>query len=151
MKITNVQLSFTGLEAAPLGQKRMEGFLASTSTNSPLSSMYITTVNTIEHGHLPNMQGEAEKAINEIFFTCSRCGKRITHPLREGEDSETIRARRISEHDDHHFAQDLVRESGGTRLNADTPSAIAITGNKRKRKQEKPDSGKIANFFAKRA
>lgn len=164
MKVTSVQLAFTGLETAESGQSTIEGFFTTTPDRGKLESSSSAARSALKRRRdagedinddaLPRMdllESEASTTISDssTSFDCSRCGKRVV--LAEqyvGADVEGIyRAQALStlrmEHDDFHFAQDL----------AETPNAVQTgrqgeTQKKRKKKRDEPEG--IAKFFSKR-
>jgi DNA polymerase eta len=135
MKVTIVQLSFTGLETAETGQKTIEGFLKPTSKRSRDEDENVDAP-------LPQELGESLELDDATFFVCRRCEKRISLPQRySGESTDNAKAlvtMRL-EHDDFHFAQDLATTAGN-----DHQTQRATKPHKKKR-QEKPEG--IAKFF----
>ncbi|KAG1905570.1 uncharacterized protein F5891DRAFT_1126263 [Suillus fuscotomentosus] len=141
VNITSVQLAFTGLEKAEMGQKSIEGFFAtrdvqrtflkrSREEDEPLVSLENTDL------ALPKSSD-----IEAVSFQCTRCRKTIA--LREGQatggPSEVAQrlATLRSEHGDFHFAQDLANSNEG--------SVPVPRGSSLKRQKVEPKG--IAKFF----
>lgn len=141
VNITSVQLAFTGLEKAEMGQKSIEGFFAtrdiqrtflkrSREEDEPLISLENTDL------ALPKSSD-----IEAVSFQCTRCRKTIA--LREGQatggPSEVAQrlATLRSEHGDFHFAQDLANSNEG--------SVPVPRGSSLKRQKVEPKG--IAKFF----
>jgi DNA polymerase eta len=146
MKVTSVQLAFTGLETAESGQQSIKDFFKTPdrgqlqSPNNGESSLKRVRE---EEDMLPQMTALEEVTSTDapsLSFTCPRCGKRlrIADPS-AGNDVEDDRVEALTtlrmEHDDFHFAQDLAKTSDGPRQ-----------GVKKKRKE--PEG--IAKFFSKK-
>jgi DNA polymerase eta len=110
MKVTIVQLSFTGIETGEAGQKTIEGFLKPNSKRSRDDN---------ENDIAPLPQDEQQEAQNSesndgTSFICPRCGKRVSLPKSyPGEDADRERSLDTirMEHEDFHFAQDLAKTS----------------------------------------
>lgn len=148
MKVTSVQLAFTGLETAESGQRSIEGFFKTPETRRPQPSTSgaasLKRSRETDDDTLPRTELLAEEMeASEQSFTCQRCGKHIELAKEFVNDDveEADRARALAslkvEHDDFHFAQDLARSTGDIR----PPT------NKKKKKKE-PEG--IAKFFTKK-
>jgi DNA polymerase eta len=142
VNITSVQLAFTGLEKAEMGQKSIEGFFTtrdiqqqtslkrSREEDEPLVSPENTDL------FLPKSSD-----VEAVSFECTRCRKTIA--LREGQATGGPNevAQRLatlrSEHGDFHFAQDLA--------NSNDESVPVPRGSSSKRKKLEPKG--IAKFF----
>ncbi|KAG2147629.1 hypothetical protein DEU56DRAFT_130884 [Suillus clintonianus] len=144
VNVTSVQLAFTGLEKAEMGQKSIEGFFA-TRDNQQQPSLKRSreedgTLVSLENTNAPLKSSDAEA----VSFNCSRCRKAIA--LREDQTTGGPNeiAQRLatlrSEHDDFHFAQDLA--------NSDDRSVPIPRGSSSKRKKVEPKG--IAKFFTKK-
>jgi DNA polymerase eta len=133
MKISSVQLSFTGLETAETGQKTIEGFLKAATKRTRESEDGTVDENESE----ANITEHHDDISNHLTtFVCSRCHKRITIPgCQKGTQATQLAAVRL-EHDDFHFAQDLAKESDQK-----------VQPSKKKRKES--ESKGIAKFFKK--
>jgi DNA polymerase eta len=137
MKVTIVQLSFTGLETAETGQKTIEGFLKPTSKRARNEDENVDTP-------LPqdNQLGENPEPNDATSFICRRCGKRISLPdTYSGESADNAKAlvtMRV-EHDDFHFAQELARTAGND------DQARQVKQPHKKKRQLEPEG--IAKFF----
>jgi DNA polymerase eta len=161
MKVTSVQLAFTGLETAESGQRSIEGFFTTTPDRGQLqgSSSAARSVlkrprdaedthdDALPQMELPECEASTIPFDGSTSFDCPRCGKRVT--LAEqfvGETVEkTVRAQALDalrvEHDDFHFAQDLAKTSN-------TPQSGRQWETKKKKKKSEPEG--IAKFFSKK-
>jgi len=135
MKITNVQLSFSGIDSMEAGQQNIEGFFKPPSQSSDNREAKPPPRNLKRkrdalHNDSPLLGGEAEITVGESrstplsptpdeassssSFVCERCGKKITVPdaldgLSDDIKMEALTAIKL-EHNDFHFAQDLAKE-----------------------------------------
>jgi len=160
MKVTSVQLAFTGLETAESGQRSIEGFFATTpdrgqlqgSSSAARSALKRPRAEDTHDDALPQMElleceASTISSDSSTSFDCSRCGKRVT--LAEQFVGETVeKAVRVQalntlrmEHDDFHFAQDLAKTSN-------TPQSGRQWETKKKKKKSEPEG--IAKFFSKK-
>ncbi|KAF8072017.1 DNA polymerase eta [Lyophyllum atratum] len=177
MNVTNVQLAFTGVEGAEVGQRSIEGFLKS---GQPAKRQRgedgdVEDVRRISiDGSLPDERNDiSTTTINMVppanqspdahghSFVCSRCGKTITipSPTTSSIDGEEQLAALRLEHDDFHFARDLAKESAGglvisgpskgTTISAKPISGASRGSPKKKRRKEQPGSG-IEKFFGRK-
>lgn len=150
MKVTNIQLAFTGLETAESGQQTIEGFFKTPETKrpQPSTSGAVSLKRSREacDDALPRTELLAEEMDTfATSFNCQRCGKRVE--LAKEFDNDDVedadRERALTslkvEHDDFHFAQDLSRST------VDIPPPA----NKKKKGggQKKPEG--ITKFFTK--
>jgi transposase-like protein len=135
LRVTNLQLSFTGLEFET-GQQSIEGFFsAHPSTSAPSSgsaSEDRKRKRDKNDGIDVNTADEAKISGDfhlKISFACTRCGQQIESALQEEQDTEAATARlqllvtacllgpvlladrdvMNREHEDFHTAQDLYR------------------------------------------
>jgi DNA polymerase eta len=154
MKITSVQLAFTGLETAGSGQQSIEGFFKTPvrrqqqSPNNGESSL--KRVREEEENSLPEMiplEGEGiavtSTDVPSTSFTCPRCRKHFQIADQfVGNDVEDDRVKALTtlrvEHDDFHFAQDLAKTSSESQK---------VRQNVTKKKKKGPEG--IAKFFSK--
>lgn len=148
VNITNVQLAFTGIEAAETGQQSIDGFFK---------------VRDVHHQPLKRPRDNddelsptrAESSIQDVpeqqerswtLFVCDRCQNRIALRDDQLDWSDDERARALAtlrqEHEDFHFAQDL---ENGSPLKK--PSSSSRPASKRGRTVE-PQG--IAKFFGKK-
>ncbi len=163
LKITNVQLAFTGIEVTEVGQRKIEGFFrngdsadgageAGPSTRTGQKRKADASPRSTVKG------GKDDKGEETRAFICERCGKTISLAPKasgsleldhddQGDDSQTLSALML-EHDDYHFAQDLARSAGtfmeqqrhrGSNERAKSPMKP------KKRKKEKETGKKDAN------
>ncbi|GJE96213.1 DNA polymerase [Phanerochaete sordida] len=172
VKITHVSLSFSGIESAESGQRRIEGFLQkprSTSQGvtpeehiapSKISSDNPSTpLKRKRSGSIapPLTDATAEAAGFAVpSYICDRCAQRIslsngnTTDVPLPDDSEELREaleRLRREHDDFHFAQDLAKEAPedrGVKRSVLRPSEGSgqQAGGSKRRKQEGKAKGK---------
>ncbi|TFK27153.1 DNA polymerase eta [Coprinopsis marcescibilis] len=153
MNVTNVQLSFTGIDFAEAGQKTIEGFFKPTSKRQR-DSAELTDFNTqAEVGQPESSAGDAkEDSATDIIVshTCTRCKKTLSLNLelsrfKDSEEQKTAIAALIMEHDDWHFAQDLVREE--IPIRPIQPSASTSHKKTPKTKKRRKDPVGIERFF----
>ena len=145
MKVTSVQLAFTGLEPAESGQQTIEGFFKTPETMRPKpnTSGAVSLKRSREtcDDTLPRTELLAEEMDTfATSFTCQRCGKHmgLTKEFIDDNVEEADRERALTslkvEHDDFHFAQDLSVD-------------ILPPANKKGKKKKEPEG--IAKFFTK--
>jgi DNA polymerase eta len=160
MKVTSVQLAFTGLEAAESGQQSIESFFKTPdrrqlhSPNSSGGPSLKRVRREEENDVLPQMialepEDGASTSIDASLtsFTCPRCGKRLHlgdqsagNDVNEDGRVDALTALRM-EHDDFHFAQDLAKTSDEFQKDQ---QGLA----KKKKKRKEPEG--IAKFFNKK-
>ena len=175
LKITNVQLSFAGIEATAAGQKNIDGFFRTTELVDGESSTHARPDLKRKRSSTPSLarQPKPPKLATDAStgFTCSRCGKHLALPeglLGPGIDEEVrddgivalrlyvaylafhkpfeLTVIRPREHDDFHIAQELSR-SGGKRITAsDERPPIKVA--KKRTKPKSQINGGIARFFS---
>lgn len=159
MKITSVQLAFTGLEAAESNQRSIEGFFKTpdhgqhqgSSTNGGRS---LKRSREVEEDILPQMEPleidtmtSTDASPSPTSFDCPRCHKRISlaDQFTSNEFEHDARAQALIalqvEHNDFHFAQDLSKAS-------DQPINVAKVVAKKKKQKKEPEG--IARFFMKK-
>lgn len=144
VNVTSVQLAFTGLEKAEMGQKSIEGFFTtrdvqqtslkrSREEDEPLVSPENTKLTLPESSY-----------VEAVSFQCTRCRKMIALREDQATGGPNEVAQRLatlrSEHDDFHFAQDLANSNDG--------SVPVPRGSSPKRKKAEPKG--IARFFIKK-
>lgn len=159
MKVTNVSLSFTGIDSMESGQRNIEGFFKPRSSDDPP----IETPTKRKRASSPAGSALTEVATTVIpsyhdSFLCERCGNSIAlaDELRNLDadcKQDALVALRL-EHDDFHFAQDLSKETppDAPRKIIRPQSSSSKSNTKPPRKKLKPksqDEG-IARFFNKR-
>lgn len=150
INVTSVQLAFTGLEMAEMGQQSIQGFFKTRDVHPPPSLKRPREEDepsgSVEDTDLlPPRLSDVEA----VSFRCPRCHKVIS--LQEdqftGDPAEV--ARRLAtlrlEHDDFHFAQDLARSNEEADISA--PRSSSSRGISRRRKVEPKG---IAKFFTKK-
>ncbi|KAK0450063.1 hypothetical protein EV421DRAFT_1899578 [Armillaria borealis] len=141
MKVTNVQLAFTGIETAETGQQSIDGFLkggpSSKRGRDDDSPKHVTELTADQ---LSAAAGQT------VAFTCSRCNKDIPFPNTASvleEDQADLLATVRMEHSDWHFAQDLAKDPGNQlRVSLKEPAK------KKKRRKESPKG--IEKFFTRK-
>lgn len=139
MKITNVSLSFSGIESAETGQRRIEGFFPKPQSSggsadqegdtSVIESHPVNSNSSIkrkrtelngttdevvamdETDNDPTSKPNSSATSSTPSFLCKRCRKQISleDGAVPGSTSEMLDKFR-REHDDFHFAQDLANE-----------------------------------------
>ncbi|KAG7451043.1 DNA polymerase eta [Guyanagaster necrorhizus] len=141
MRITSVQLAFTGIETAEIGQQSIVGFFKA-GPSSKRGREYDSPVPVTE---LPVDQSSTA-AGQAVAFTCSRCNKDILFPSTASvseEDQTDLLATVRMEHSDWHFAQDLAKDPGN-QLHA----PLKEPANKKTRRKESPKG--IEKFFTRK-
>jgi DNA polymerase eta len=156
IKVTSVQLAFTGLEATESGQQSIEGFFKTPGrgqAQDPNNGGSSLKRAREEEDILPQtiaLDGEsstlASTGASSTSFTCPRCGKHVylaDHSVgKDVEDDDRAKALTMlrMEHDDFHFAQDLAKTSD--------ESQKGRQGSSKKKKRKEPEG--IAKFFSKK-
>lgn len=153
MKVSSVQLSFTGIEAAEIGLQSIGGFFK-TGQASKRPRESDNSAEQDAGGDFPvddsadivDLSGDDTSAA----FTCSRCGKRFAIPptafITDDDKVEALAALRL-EHDDFHFAEDLAKEHYRP-ISVRTLAPEPATRVKKKRRKE-PTTG-IEQFFSRK-
>jgi hypothetical protein len=149
MKVTSVQLAFTGLETAEAGQRSIEGFFTADSpAKRPRESEHdddgysqrgstsmVGDGLAVDHTAAV-LQGDSSGG-HASSFACVRCGKQFTLPqsLVDVEDTR-LKAERLAamrmEHDDFHYAYDLAKGSSDR-----TALEVSDRGEKKRQKKQK--------------
>ncbi|KIK80658.1 hypothetical protein PAXRUDRAFT_158084 [Paxillus rubicundulus Ve08.2h10] len=153
IKVGCVQLAFTGIETAEMGQQNIEGFFKTkesqrSALKRPRSDSNDAFENERDEGGRSRTTSTAPHSASSTSFVCERCRKRIF--LRESqpghssieEHSAVGLARLRVEHDDFHFAQDLANGSDNSVSVKPRSSSGGL-----KRKTEAEPKG-IAKFFS---
>lgn len=144
MKVTSVQLAFTGIETPEAGQGSIEGFLrvgqpAKRQRNDDVP-LGLTDASLNSHGG-NSLDTSVHEDQSTTSFTCTRCGKTISLPQAlTGVRDEALASLR-SEHNDFHFAQDLSKEP-----NEALPLFGPTRSSPKKKKRRKEPQG-IEKFF----
>jgi DNA polymerase eta len=140
IKVNSVQLAFTGLEFGEEGQRNIEGFLTTEKSGK--------RVREREDG--PEGVGSGDDNDDaQRSFVCSRCRKRVSLPHPTVSDQEALEKLK-TEHDDFHFARDLVRIKPA-RAGSDQTQDV-LQDKKRRKGKGKAKEGEgegIAKFFVK--
>ncbi|KAK0469917.1 uncharacterized protein EV420DRAFT_1634321 [Desarmillaria tabescens] len=141
MRVTCIQLAFTGIETAEIGQQSIDGFLKADS-----SSKRGRDEDSPEHVTELTADQSAAAARQDVAFTCARCRKDIPFPgtaSASEEDQADLLATIRMEHSDWHFAQDLAKDPGNQlRVSLKEPAM------KKKRRKESPKG--IEKFFTRK-
>lgn len=147
LKVTNVQLAFTGIDATEIGQSSIENFLKPASSKKRSRESPEGNEHNIQDG-----TDSKTKLIDdslESSYTCPRCGWATTFPNMAGlgdDDQQAIVLKTRVEHEDLHFAQDLAQESEGRTIIAVSPRAKPKPA---KRRKPQPEPKGIEKFFRK--
>lgn len=144
MKVTSVQLAFTGIEPSETGQQSIDGFLKvptkrprdSDQDDNPGSAIPFDPRDSSSLGH------------DDFSFSCKQCQERITlsdEVIAANLDAEIL-AQKLAisrqEHDDFHLAQNLAKERQPmVKVSASEP----VKRSEKKRKKESPKG--IEKFF----
>lgn len=154
MKVTSVQLAFSGLDTAETGTQNIEGYFKTPTGAQSGSSRKRPREADEDDDVLPQITLLDDiGAASAPSYTCSRCGKLIAASPSAGDfasDDERAQAleRLRLEHDDMHFARDLAKESTG-RPPIRSSDSSGKSGVKKKKKSGKEAPG-IATFFTKK-
>lgn len=159
MKITNVFLGFTGVEAIAAGQQSIEGFFPGSEAEGKRKANVGESARDGEvKKRKRNGRGQNENADQTSdleaasrsthSFRCPRCGKQVRRDADTTSDHEEILRSLRMEHEDFHFAQDLARDGNGNDTGAGgaTSGSHSSAGTQKKKKKVKPLS--IAEFFS---
>ncbi|KAF9237637.1 hypothetical protein BU15DRAFT_88645 [Melanogaster broomeanus] len=116
INVTCVQLAFTGIGTAEIGQQNLEGFFKlKESQRSAVKRPRSDSDNDRDEDGRSQTTSTAPQSTSSTSFVCERCRKRIA--LREDqlshseEDGAVVLDKLRAEHDDFHFAQDLANGS----------------------------------------
>ncbi|KAF5382137.1 hypothetical protein D9615_004300 [Tricholomella constricta] len=171
MKVTNVQLAFTGIEGAEAGQQSIEGFFkqpAKRPRGDDVDDDDDGVRRIFIDGSLTDKGNDISTIIDGIAaqdrssgtcvpsFVCSRCGETISSPFTSIDEEEELAVLRL-EHDDFHFAQDLAKESTGGMVISGPSKSVSgpmkgglgpskMSSPKKKRRKE-PQATGIEKFF----
>ncbi|KAH0833270.1 hypothetical protein J3R83DRAFT_12334 [Lanmaoa asiatica] len=149
LKVTAVQLAFTGIETAEIGQQGIKGFFKPKEGHRSLFKRTRSSSEGAppEEGPVQAMT-EMPGSASSTSFVCERCNKRVSVCESEVDQAEADRAAALAklrmEHDDFHFAQDLANGS-----DAQAPSQPGSHSRAPKRKKITEPKG-IAKFFIKK-
>ncbi|KDR78895.1 hypothetical protein GALMADRAFT_224148 [Galerina marginata CBS 339.88] len=164
LKVSSVQLAFTGIDVAETGQRSIEGFLKPASTSSkkrprdgddsinlqdqlePHDRMATSSAGNNEHHDLVNYSPQ------ELSYGCARCEKTFRVPTVNQssfnhQDIQDQLAKAKMEHDDFHFAQDLANQGKPRSVISVSEKARKTSSKKRKSAPEEPKG--IEKFFRK--
>ncbi|KAK0223092.1 hypothetical protein IW262DRAFT_1458102 [Armillaria fumosa] len=139
MKVTSVQLAFTGIETAETGQQSIDGFFKS-GPNSKRGR------DDDSPRHVIELTADQWSAAAGQAFTCTRCNKDILFPKTASvseEDQASLLATIRMEHSDWHFAQDLAKDPGNQ-----SHVSLKEPAKKKKRRKESPKG--IEKFFTRK-
>lgn len=155
MKVTSVQLAFTGIGTPEAGQGSIEGFLRAgqpakrqRDDGAPAAPLGLTDASlNDDSGNQLDTSVQDHEDQSTTSFTCTRCGKTISLPqaligVRELHNEALASLR--SEHNDFHFAQDLAKEPNEAAL---ILSAGPTTRSSPKKKKRRKEPQGIEKFF----
>ena len=156
--VGHISLSFTGIDVAEQGQKSIEGFFKHTSANSPKKrprdgSMVDLAVDSCSKMITGNDQDEHQSNDYDLSYSCSRCKKILNLPANLESAGYDVQQRALTnirlEHQDFHFAEDLMNESEG--LSPPVQVTLKETGFKPgpSKKRRKVSQG-LDKYFAKK-
>ena len=158
-KITNVCLSFHGVEAGEVNQQGIEGFLSKPPGSPSKRKRQVNSDEEEVDETIPiPPHGESAPSPDIDYFVCDRCKKQIALPqelmaaseLDEDTRRDALRSLKV-EHQDFHFAQDLSRMPSDDERPERPNSKPAIhPKKKRKDKGGTVEREGIAKFFSKR-
>jgi DNA polymerase eta len=138
MKINNISIAFTGVEALEQGQRGIEGFFG--------SALPGPSNDRVKEGAAKE-EIQAKNEAETVEYSCPKCSKTLVVSIQQ-DDGEELRAAKVeavkAEHEDFHFAQQLSRQDklvigGGKRRHS--PSRVP-------QKRKKKDEG-ILTYFQK--
>ncbi|KAL0572325.1 N-acetyltransferase eso1 [Marasmius crinis-equi] len=152
MKVTNISLAFTGIETAEEGQQNIDGFFRAggQASKRPREN------DAQEPDERQGTSAHNESDDSAVFFTCSRCRKRIS--LSSGrifgktdeEKNQALDALK-AEHEDFHFAQAVAREVEPEPETHTTSEKSIRPGSAKKRKKKETGPAKgIEKFFSRK-
>jgi len=149
MKVSSVQLSFTGIDTAEAGQQTIEGFLQS----KPTSKRPREPSPQRHEGRADDISGE-RVGESTLTYSCPRCKRelKLKTDAVETDEIESLHAILKMEHDDWHFAQDLAREDASASSISGQQAPVGQSGQAskpKKRRKEKEKVG-IEKFFSKK-
>lgn len=129
--VGHISLAFTGIDVAEQGQKSIEGFLKPASTISPkkqprdesivdmsFDSCSKTIIGSDQDDAVSNVHKTEHQTNDRGFsYSCSRCGKILNLPDNLENTNHDVQQQALSnirlEHEDFHYAEDLMKESEG--------------------------------------
>jgi len=158
LKVSSVQLAFTGIDVTETGQQSIEGFLKPLSTSKKRERYPITDTDVQTRDPQDGLGGgqatESRLLDNNtshspsLSYACARCGELIQLQTvdHSSEDQEGLFLKAKVEHDDFHFAQDLAKEGN--------PRSIISVSKKTtpkptKKRKLSPEPKGIERFFRK--
>lgn len=149
INVTSVQLVFTGLEMAEMGQRSIEGFFKTRDSHPPPSLKRPREEDGLSGSvEDTNLLPPRLSDVQAVSFQCPRCHKVIS--LQEdqftGDPAEVTRrlATLRLEHDDFHFAHDLAHSN---EADVSAPGSSSSRGTPRRRKVEPKG---IEKFFTRK-
>lgn len=147
LNVTALQLAFTGINIAEVGQRSIEVFLKPASTKRSREEADAPAQNEAA----ASFDGDNFLLLDDrmLPYTCSRCGKIFQYSSTTNqsiEDQETELAKAKMEHSDYHFAQDLTAE-GPSVISASKPVTSNSKTSKRPKRSTEPKG--IEKFFRK--
>ena len=160
LKISSVQLAFSGIDVAEAGQQSIEGFLNTLSTSKKRGRDSITDTDVqaqdprdgigggqaIDSRLLDNTNNTSHSP--SLSYACARCGQLIQLQTADHsvEDQEGLFLKAKVEHDDFHFAQDLAKEGNPRSI---ISVSQKMTPKPAKKRKLSPEPKGIERFFRK--
>lgn len=151
MKVTSVQLAFTGIEASEPGQQSIEGFFrtapVSKRTREPDGDGQILprSPEKVE----ADKQDQGKEVSHPKGFLCSRCGKYVALTDTDSAMDADVAAEVLSilrqEHDDFHLAQELAKSERSVTIRGPT---VTNSGRRSVKKRRKETPQGIEKFFS---
>lgn len=157
LKVSSVQLAFTGIDVAEAGQQSIEGFLNPLSTSKKRGRYPVTDTDVQAQDSREGIGGgqaiesrllDNSTSHSPLSYACTRCGELIQLQTADhsDEDQEDLFLKAKVEHDDFHFAQDLAKEG--------KPRSIISVSKKTtpkptKKRKLSPEPKGIERFFRK--
>ncbi|KIM40011.1 hypothetical protein M413DRAFT_415219 [Hebeloma cylindrosporum] len=157
LKVSSVQLAFTGIDVAEAGQQSIEGFLKPLSTSKKRGRDPVTDSNIPPRDPLDEIGGgqaiESRPLDNNtshpssLSYACARCGELIqVQPTdHSAEDQASLFVKAKMEHDDFHFAQDLAKEGNSRVISVSQKTTPKLA----KKRKLTPEPKGIEKFFRK--
>lgn len=151
LRVTSVNLGFTGIEFAESGQQTIEEFLKPSSSKKRLPDQELEIFPGAEIGE----ESDTKMGAENVIYTCPRCGKSIYSPAQadvwEGGQDGIIDPDYIAkvklEHEDFHFAQDLANEGKPQSVISVSSKSPRVAPSTAKRRKPPSEPNGIEKFF----
>lgn len=135
INITCVQLAFTGIEAAEIGQQMIHGFFKTRDAQlPPLKRPRSDSDSSLNKGAVKSDTRNApeRQELPQMSFVCERCQKQIALGEGSSEWGEEQRTSALAmlrqEHEDFHFAKDLAGDSRPIKPHSSKPVSMRSRG-----------------------